>query len=763
VTGVAPSPTATPGEDPVVSPVLLEIIRHRLNNINDDAASTLKRVSGSQIAVEASDLNTVIMAADGRVVACGRYVLIQVASMHLVVSYLLEHYGDNPGIGPGDQFITNDPYVGTLHQPDVVLAAPIFVDGALVAWCASVVHQSDVGGPTPGGITYDARSIFDEAIPMAPVKIVEGGLLRNDVEREYLIRSRTPELNALDLAGQIAANRHAATQVEQVCRRYGTTTLTAALAQLLGAGERQLRHRLRGLPDGRWRHTSYVLFHDRNAPAGRRDRNYAVRLTMTKHGDRLELDFTGSDPQAPGAINATRPALVNFAMAGLLIYLCNGMPWVPGGVWPVVDIVSAEGTVVHARWPAGVAMSTSSTGQAVRVCVNACVARLLDGSDELSPLLMASCQSAGAGACTISGIDQSGRPFATMTLDDISGGGGARADADGADSSGFTTSPGAAIANVEVNESYLPIRYLARRELADSGGPGAFRGGVGTVQMLAPYRIQGAVSVLSFGQGLQHPAAIGVAGGEPGGQSGFAILSGEVADRLVAEIAGSGEVLASPPHDAPTPIPVPLPSAGMTMATGQVELVVSQGGGGYGDPLEREPDLVVADVAEGLVSPDAARRIYGVVMEAAPGYPRLDHGATATRRDAIRADRLGGRTPLPATPVAGRRFSEAFAILPAPDPGREDSLVCRRCGCAVCHTTENLYDHLIVHTSPTSAYAPLGLHYDGSDEFVIRTCYCPSCGRQVDVLVGRKDEPVLRAIEPLGRSPLSPDPTVRES
>ncbi len=248
--------------------MLLEIIRHRLNNINDDAASTLKRVSGSQIAVEASDLNTVIMAADGRVVACGRYVLIQVASMHLVVSFLLEHYADNPGIAPGDQFITNDPYVGTLHQPDVVLAAPIFVDGTLVAWCASVVHQSDVGGPTPGGITYDARSIFDEAIPMAPIKIVEGGIVRNDVEREYLTRSRTPELNALDLAGQIAANRHAATQVEQICRRYGTPTLTAALAQLLGAGERQLRQRLRALPDGRWRHTAYVLFHDRNAPGG---------------------------------------------------------------------------------------------------------------------------------------------------------------------------------------------------------------------------------------------------------------------------------------------------------------------------------------------------------------------------------------------------------------------------------------------------------------------------------------------------------------
>ena len=120
------------------------------------------------------------------------------------------------------------------------------------------------------------------------------------------------------------------------------------------------------------------------------------------------------------------------------------------------------------------------------------------------------------------------------------------------------------------------------------------------------------------------------------------------------------------------------------MANGQVELVVSQGGGGFGDPLEREPDLVVADVAEGLVSPERRRLVYGVVIDAAPGYPRLDQGATAVRREAIRTERLGGRTPQPATPVAGRRFSEAFAIVPATAPGSGDTLVCRRCGFALC-------------------------------------------------------------------------------
>jgi N-methylhydantoinase B len=724
---------------PAVSPVVFEVIRHRLTNINEDAAATLKRVSGSQIAVEANDLNTVIMGPDGRVVACGRYVLVQVASMHQVVADLLEQYLDNPGIGPGDQFITNDPYVGTLHQPDVVLAAPVFYDGELVAWCASVVHQSDVGGPTPGGITYGARSIFDEAIPMAPMKIVEGERVRKDIEREYLIRSRTPELNALDLAGQIAANREAVRQVTGLCERYGTETLKAVLDRLLSSSESQLRERLGSLPDGTWRHVAYVLHHDREAPVSEQDKSYDVRLTMTKLGDHLELDFTDSSEQAPGAVNSSRASLVNFAMAALLIYLCNELPWVPGGIWPVVDIVSRPGTVVDAKWPAGVAMSTSSSGQAIRICVNACVARMLDTSEELSKLMMASCQSAGGGACTISGIDDLGRSFATMTTDDISGGGGARWASDGADSSGFTTSPGAAIANVEVNESYLPIRYLLRRELADSGGAGVHRGGVGTVQLIAPHEIHQPINVLSFGQGLQHPCAIGVAGGDPGGQSGFAIME-----------RGAALDLLSAPASA---LPVVLPTAGMSMKPGEVQMLISQGGGGFGDPISRDPDAVAFDVAEGLVSVAAAAREYGVVVVSGSGVVAADLDATAGLRLAMRVSRLGGREPLPPRDgPEGRRFSHAFDLVPLPSSEGEPAsvgLACRRCRTVLCQATDNVYSHAVVHEVDASSRAPFGLVYAGSEQFVVRSCYCPGCALQFDVQISRRDQPLLRAAEPV--------------
>jgi N-methylhydantoinase B len=708
--------------------VVLEVIRSRLDSVNEDAASILRRVSGSQIAVEANDLNTVIMAADGRVVACGRYVLIQTASMHLVVADILAHYTESPGIGEGDQFITNDPYVGTLHQPDVVVAAPIFVDGRLVAWCASVVHQSDVGGPTPGGITYDARSIFDEAVPMPPIKIVEGGRLRPDVEREYLVRSRVPELNALDLAGQIAANRETAAQVQALCGRYGTDTVTGALDALLAAAERQLRARLASLPDGRWRHVAHVVYRHRPARAADEpvDEIYVVRLTMTKRGEHLTLDFSESDDQAPGAINASRPALVNFAMGAVLIYLCNGLHWIPGGVWPVVDLVSREGSVVHARWPAGVAMSTSATGQAIRVCVNACVARMLETSDELAPLVMASCQFAGAGACAVSGTTERGGVFATMTTDDISGGGGARSGRDGADSSGFTTSPGAAVANVEVNESYLPLRYLQRRELADTGGAGRWRGGVGTAQAVVPHRAGSPVSVLSFGQGLLQPCAVGVAGGWPGAGSGFALLPEQVARALLAGTSGG--------------LDAPMPHADMTFAAGEAELVVSQGGGGLGDPIERDPEAVAADVGEGLVSPAAARRLYGVVVRDRPGGPVPDEAATAEARRALRSARLGGAVPAPpADAPDGRPFSWAFVTAGG-------ILHCRRCASAVGRQDE-LWERLRVDELPTTATAPLGLRYPGADAFCLRALHCPACGRQVEVQVARRDEPVLVAAE----------------
>lgn len=712
-----------------VDPITFEIIRHRLDSINEEAAATLRQVSGSQVAVEANDLNTAITMADGTVIACGLYVLCQMASLNLVVTDIRAQYTENPGYGPGDQFVTNDPYVGTLHQPDVVVVAPVFADGQLVAWCGSTVHHYDVGGPAAGGLTIDAGSIFDEPTPLPPVRIVEGDQMRRDIERDFLRRSRTPRLNELDLRGQVAANRTSAAGIRALCSKYGTAAVLEVMNRLVDATESQLRQRLRELPDGIWRHVSYL-------ERGDRDR-YAVRLELTKRGESLDLDFTASDDQAPGAINATYPALLNFTVAALLIYLCPGLPWVPGAIARVATIRTREGSVVHARWPAGVAMSISAACQAIRVTVNLCLARMMDGSDELSGHAMASCMSSGAGGAVFAGFRSDGEQFAAMTLDEITGGGGACGASDGVGTSGLTTSPGAAVANVEVNESYLPLRYLLRAELPDSGGPGTYRGGNGAVIAIVPHGARGPVALTSFGQGLQHPNAAGLSGGQPGGQSVFAVLpedsAGALADGSSGALAdGRGTVDGT----------LPLPSRGTSVNDGQAYLSATQGGGGFGDPINRDPALVAADVAEGEVSARQAHAIYGVVLTEAG---EADPGATDAMREEIRTRRLGGASPAPALrqPLAGaRRFSHALELA-------DGQICCRRCGSVLASIGDDYYAALLLAEAPIPASAPWGVAYPGSERFTIRHLYCPACAEQIDVQIAARDEPVLRAAEPI--------------
>ncbi|TML07783.1 MAG: hypothetical protein E6G39_19035, partial [Actinobacteria bacterium] len=176
-----------------LDPATFEVLRHRLSAINDEAAVTIGRVSGSPIATEGNDFNSGLMTADGETVVAGVYVLVHAAALGRIVRDIIDNYSENPGIGPGDMFITNDTYVGAPHQADVVVVAPIFDGDRLIAWCGSCVHQADVGGPVPGSITVGARNIYEEALPISPVKIVERGVIRKDIEREYLTRSRTPE------------------------------------------------------------------------------------------------------------------------------------------------------------------------------------------------------------------------------------------------------------------------------------------------------------------------------------------------------------------------------------------------------------------------------------------------------------------------------------------------------------------------------------------------------------------------------------------
>ena len=706
---IAPSSTARRELDPAT----FEVLRHRLSAINDEAAVTIGRVSGSPIATEGNDFNSGLMTADGETVVAGVYVLVHAAALGRIVRDIIDNYSENPGIGPGDMFITNDPYVGAPHQADVVVVAPIFDGDRLIAWCGSCVHQADVGGPVPGSITVGARNIYEEAMPISPVKIVERGVIRKDIEREYLARSRTPELNRLDLLGQIAANRVQSERILDLCAKYGTDTVVAAFDRLIEATEARLRARLRSLPDGVWRHVGFCE-HD-----GVEDRVYAVRCTMTKRGDALEFDFTESSDQAPALINTAEPTLSGYAMTAVMTVLGYDLPWVPAAFWRVMSIKSRPGSVVHCTMPAGMSMGVTSAGQEVRTAVNICVSRLLDASDD--PLhgaqILASCTSGSATSC-ISGTHEDGRPFGTMILDGVASGMGARTWGDGPDCGGFISSPSGSAVNVEVSELHFPLRYLWRRERPDSGGPGAFRGGVGADNVYVLHHAGAEFVSTAFSHGVQPPTASGVAGGEPGMQNAFAVvrngLSGADVDRMIEEFGGTVEWL--PPKKV------------TSLAPADIFANYGAGGGGFGDPLTRDLDRVHHDVLEGLVSSVGARRDYGVVVDA-------DGSVDVAGSAAARGERR--QVPAAVNSLKGsRRLSSTLALL----AGR---VICRCCAHDLGPASNNVKERLVLDERSVGYRWSVIDTMSGASRFVVRRFACPGCSVQIDVEVNLAGSPFV--------------------
>ena len=683
---------------------LFEVLRNRLWAINDEAVDAIVAVSGSPIATEGNDFNSGILTAGGEVALAGPYVLVHAAALGQVVRHVIEQFGDQPGIGPGDMFITNDTYVGAPHQPDVMVVAPVFRDNRLIAWCGSCVHQNDVGGPVPGSITVGATSIYEEAVPMAPTRIVEGGELLDDVEQEYLGRSRTPELNRLDLLGQIEANQVVTRRLNGLCDRYGTDTVVGVLEGLIDRTEAAVRTRLATLPDGRWRHRG-LIEHD-----GIDDAVYEIGLTMTKRGDSLHLDFTDASPQAPALINTSRAITSSYAMAAVMTVLGYGLPWTPAGFWRVMEVDTTPGTIVDCLWPAGMSMGVTAAGQEVRTAINVCLSRMFDASDDpdVRNQILASCVS-GSFTQTISGAFDDGRDFSAMLLDGLPGGSGARWGGDGPDSGGYLTSPAGLCTNIETNEQHYPVLYRYRRERPDSGGPGQWRGGVGVEHAYQLHRAVPPVASTVFAHGQQPPTAAGVVGGQPGMQHTGVY---ERADGTIE---------------------VPPPKQVGELGGGDVYANLCGGGGGVGDPLDRDPAAVEQDVAEGLVTEDGAARDYGVVVG--------NDAATEALRAQRRRKRIGlNPTPPLEEPPAGRRLSSTVVLA----NGRYH---CRRCGHDHGQIAESLVSLLTLSRSPVDERTPWPSARPGADRFEIRRLFCPACAVQVDVQVALANAPLLETAE----------------
>jgi N-methylhydantoinase B len=713
-----------------LDPAVFEIVRHRLWYINDEGALTIARLSGSPVATEVFDMNAGLMTGAGDLVYIDNFICAQATTLAPLVRHLLAEYADNPGFGPDDIFLCNDPYVSVCHQNCVGVAGPIFDGDELVAWAGASLHAIDVGGPTAGQVQVDAADIHGEQPVIGPVKVYEGGRFRKDIEHTYLNNSRLPDVLGLDLRAKVAAVQVIRRRLLEAFEEFGRETVLDAMEDVIDYTEARLRARIAELPEGTWRHRGYIEFGDRI---------YDCHVALTKEGSTLRFDFSDSADQAPAVINCAYPGLVGGVLAAVMVYLCWDIPWSPAGVQRVLEIESRPGTVVHAEHPAGVSKSTTTAIWEVRNLASITIGKMLAASDRHRDRAMAGWQGVKA-LEELFGYDRDGDRFGGPLLDGMAGGGGAMPVRDGIDTGGHTSSLRATIADVESYELRYPILYLYRRQTPDSGGPGMFRGGAGVSLMYTVHGVEEIPTKILHTFGVEQPESPGLCGGYPSTTNQFAIVrDSDVVARLAAgevpqaleELSGDREA-----HGA---------YSVTSMRRGDVYRTVSMGGGGYGDPLDRDPRLVALDVERKLVTPEWADRIWGVVLD---GNGAVDEPGTAARRDERRAERRRA-----ATPVSPEGHDDAWSperdgvrILETLFIDMHDGRAVYRCRCGrFLGPAEIPYKHLAAEArfSVQRIGPEVNPGRIGGARFELREFYCPGCFTLLEVEIARPDDPVL--------------------
>ncbi len=670
-----------------VDPVSFEIIRHRLFRVIEEAVVTLKSVSGSPTTNEGHDLMVSLYTADGGLLMGGVGFLHHLSSASEACKAIIRRFGAK--VCAGDVYLLNDPYTAALHTSDVYLIAPIHYRGELVAWSACFVHVNDIGAMNPGGFCPEARDIFNEGFSSPGLRIVHRGETCEDVLDTLLNMVRSPEMVGLDLRSMIACNHVAAERMCALLDRYGVPALAEVGSTLIAQSEQLLRRRLAELPDGSWNARQYMDVE--GVPV-------TIRLNMTKTGDSLLFDFTGSSPQLDRGVNCTRWAAWGGLLAPLYPMLCHDITWNEGLLRPV-RMIAPEGTVVNCLRPAPVSIATTAAVQAVNNASLLCISKLLAASPQY--VSEATAVWHGSHLCLyLFSRNRRGEAVIGSTTETFGGSGGARWDRDGIDIGGEIPNPIARMANVETNEGMFPIRYLFRRRMRDSGGAGEFRGGTGGEYAIVPCdSADGTLGFVVSGKGVDFPMGHGLGGGYPGAPGRYVIARGgggtARAPQAIEDIPGRHEAVSWGVY---------------TLQEKDVLYVRWNGAGGVGDPMRREPQAVAADVREGVVSAAAAQAIYGVALDAAG-----DVDAASTR--ALR----GGPGPCGA--------GAPTVLLPR---------TCRSCGY---HESSNhgAAGFRIVERN----LRELAPAYTTGPETILRQLLCPACGALMDTQVARKGDEVL--------------------
>ncbi|WP_021591554.1 hydantoinase B/oxoprolinase family protein [Actinomadura welshii] len=634
-------------------PVTLEVIRMRLDSIVEEMGIAMIRSSGSPVITEAGDFNTALFDPAGRIYAYSDYVQFHIGSGSVAVQNLVKAIEGEP-LAPGDAFICNDPHTaGASHPPDTNVISPIFHGDELIGWAQSQAHLVDVGGMTPGGFAPGAHDCYAEALRLPPgVKIFERGEPVEWVRRILLNNVRVPTLFWNDVRSLVASNNTGIRRLLGTIEEFGLERFRDYTKLSFELAEQVVRERIRAIPDGTYSADEWTEHN------GHVDDLYRVACTMTKSGDQITFDFTGSSEQTDGFVNCSYGALVGSVATAIVPILAWDVPF-NEGVMTAFDIVAEPGSIVNPRPPAPISNGHLTTGARVSRVVTKLMNDACHRSDDdtvrnRTQGVWGDSWTGGISAGTTDG----GEYFVLFNMDGGGMGAGAQPDGDGLDCAGMMTQVNNMLPDVEMNEMLYPVLYLWKQLNVDSAGHGAHRGGLG---LRFAWTLHGAPEVTQtvFAPSAQVVAG-GFGGGLPGGGSGH-----EVWRRTdVARLLGDGRVPARDALSAEEKELLAINQQSVTVRAGDVFVQWIAGGGGYGDPLLRAPQLVAADVRDGYVTAQAARRTYGVVLTGGV----VDETATERARAELRRERLGEspvQQVLPASPAgssAPRRDADGWFV-----------------------------------------------------------------------------------------------------
>lgn len=594
----------------MVDPITLEVVQERLISIVREMRATLARVAYSSVLYEARDFSCVVMNARAEAVAQSEDNPGHIIPLPWSVRIAMERFGDD--INPGDVILINDPYSGGTHLNDVAVICPVFVDGKLVLFPAIRAHWADVGGMTPGSLSGTASEIFQEGVRIPPIKIYERGELVRGVADLMFANMRVEPERRGDLQAMIETCRTAERRIHEMAAKFGLGTLLESIDLLLDRTEARIRDLISRIEDGGYVYEDYL------DASGTTDDPVLLKTRIDVRGSDVTVDFAGTSRQVAGPINASLAVTTTAVFAILKTVLDPDLP-VNHGAFRPIRVIAPEGSILNARFPAacgGFAEIRRRTQSVVMGALSRALPKAIAGDVKGS-----------ANHCYVGGLDvESGRHF--IFYEYPAGGTGGYLEGDGSSAfRSFDEGDFSSIQPVESIENEFPLVIERTALRVDSGGAGTTRGGLGIERDVRVATARATYSTLSD-RCIIPP--FGLHGGEAGAHNSFTYRrDGE--ERQPGRIPGK--------------------STGCALVRGDVVLMRSAGGGGYGDPLKRDPGLVAEDIAIGYVTPGEARARYGVVLDAAGA---IDGAASAALRESM----TRGRCVLPVAPYANPDAAE---------------------------------------------------------------------------------------------------------